>query len=346
MRSSKGTVLTVTILMAVIISLMAGYLTLAVRQDSKMSYKDEKGIKAFYLAEAGIADAFATLKEDWTHKDEPAEFPLTTLVDGTYDVTILQPSGRVVVQSIGTYKDVTREIIMEVKYEGGEAFEYGVFANADIVMRGSSDLNGNVRTNANVDLSGSASIAGDAASTGTITTGGSATISGSQIEGSATVDFPEFDFNTYYNLAQSDGLYYNGDQNFSGVTLTPNNGVIYVNGIVTVSGTSSVTGGIIATGGISISGTFTQTQVGSIPALMSRDGDVQISGTANMTGLIYTATGEVNVSGNGSLSGQIISFGGIRTTGTADLTVTIDEQPPPGLSGETGPIKTVTYHNK
>lgn len=343
-KIQEGSILTVSIMFTAILTLLAaGLFALTLRSADEVQ-RLRYSMEAFFLAETGVNEMVSQLAEDYGNKDNPALYPSGNLGKGSYSVTVTQPGGRVLIESTGVVKGIQRKIYVEVEYEAGDAFDYGLFSNGSISISGSSNVIAECRTNGSVSVSGSGELDGDATAAGTVTTSGSGTVTGSTTNGADTVSFPTFNFNYYYNLATSGGLYYNGNQTFSSTTLSPGNGVIYVNGNVTLSGTSSLTGAIVATGSITVGGTFTQTQVGTYPSLMSRDSNITIGGNSTINGLIYTASGNVGITGSGTFNGQIITYGTTTFSGGSDVTLNETSQTPPGLSEDANPIKRISFH--
>lgn len=339
-----GSALTVSILSSAILTLLASGLFSMTIQGAMEVYRLGRASEALLLADVGTNIMISRLKEDFSNKDDPTVYPSGNLGRGSYSAVISQPGGRIIIESTGTVKGIKRKTIVEVKWEGGEAFDYGVFSNGDLSLGGSSEVIADARSNQNMALSGNGRLQGNAEASGSITTLDTSQITGTQTSGMPPLSYPTFDFNQYYNLATEGGLVYNGNQNFNAVTLTPGNGVMYVNGNVTLSGNSTLNGVLVATGSIVVIDTFVQTQVGSYPSLMSRDSDISIGGNATLDGLVYTALGSVTITGIGLMTGQIVSFGMTSFSGTSDFSVSGESQTPPGLTGESSPIKRLTYH--
>lgn len=344
-NQNKGSVLTIAVLTTVIVGLLAsGLFVLSLRSADQVS-RQRYSMQAFFLAEAGANQMIAILKDDFDAKDDPSQYPSGSLGEGTYEVNILQPSGRVVVVGRGIVKGIEREVLIEVGMVNVDPFDFGVMANDDANIYGDSTVIANLRTNDDLILNEQGALTGNAASTGNITVLGSGNISGSQTEGVISVNYPTFDFNEYYNMAQDDGLYYSGNKIFNNANLAPGNGVIYVNGDVTIKGTTSITGGVIATGKIIVKNNFTQTQYGNIPALMSRDQRIEIRDNSSMNGLIYTASDKIKFRGTGTLNGQVISFGKTEFTTSSNMTLNYVKQTPPGLIlTETSVFSRLTYY--
>jgi len=344
-QKRKGSTLTITILMLTFLNMASASLYLGVRQNSQMNYHNENMDKATLLAEAGISEAYALLKEDFNNKNNPSLFPETTLGEGSYDVTIIQTGGRVLIESLGKVKNVENTVSLEVKQNitsPAEAFEYAFFSNGTMEIKGNSNVTGDTFSNDNVLLDGNADINGIAKSAEEVELDGNSTANSVE-ENLPPIDFPTFDFNYYYNLADPTDRY-SGDQTWDGTTLSPVNGVIYVNGKVIIKGDSTVNGTIVATGAIEIEDNYTQSPDPDMPALMSRDDTIKISANAGInSGMVYSALGDIYIydSSNLTMTGHLIAFGNVFADGNINLT--FETSNPPGRNGGGGALIKVFY---
>lgn len=343
-KNRKGSVLTAAVMMTVVGSLVAGNLATQVSQDSSYSYHGELSQKALLIAEAGANEAIALLKENFAYKDDPSNFPETNLNDGSYNVTILEIGDLVSIISEGEVKGVERTVSVNVIDETGlEGLDFAFFSNDNMIIPGNSVVNGDIHSNENIEINGNPTINGYASSNGTITVTGSPTIDNTY-EGYPTVDFPTFDFNYYYNLADPADRYF-GNKNFTGgQLLDPVNGVIFVDGNVLISGNVTLKGSIVATGDITINGNVVHIGVEGLPLMMSRDGNIRVNGNVTQgDGILYAGTGDISVYGDVELAGQIIAYkelylqGNVTVSGTGEI--------PGGFSGEAGEgFKIISYH--
>lgn len=342
----QGSILTVVILMSVVISLLATALTRLSYQGSLISVKDENRVKAFFLAESGVANAYALLKENFNYKDDPSLFTQTSLGEGSYDVTILQPAGRVLIQSTGSVDSVQKTLKVEVAFDDVyEPFNYGFFSNNRVLILGSSNIDGDIHSNDDVVLFGGCFV------NGSITAAGIVSVFSPSGAASTTEDvyrktFPEFDFNTYYNLAAPEDRY-TEDTTFQNVTLTPTNGVIYVDGNISISGEVHLTGVLIATGNITVYGTLEQTGYLNYPALMSRDGNIVLFGETQIgNGIIYTASGNIEIRDALTIQGNVIAYSQIQVVSFNSIQQTSSGQIPVGLILEESleGVRRLTYH--
>jgi len=329
----RGSALTIAIFMTVLVSLTAGSLSKLTVNENQLQYRDLRLIKAFHLAEAGVAEAYAIIKGDWSLKDDPSAFPETNVGEGTYDVTILDIGGRVVIQSKGKVYGIEKTLLVEVASDPADpAFDYAMFGGNKVELEHNT-LNADIHSNGGIELE-DATVNGTASAVGLIQIDATSSAT-TTIEGADPIPFPTFDFNYYYNLADPADRY-TGVLNWSNVNLQPINGVIFINGSVTIIGTSQLTGAIVATGTILISGNFTRFEYGNSPSLMSRDDSVRINGNHTFAaGLLYSGSRDVKVDGNGTIIGALIAF---NEVGAEHSTITFAELNPPGLNNN-GPVE-------
>lgn len=342
--SRKGSVLTAAIMMTLVGSLVAGSLATQVSQQSSYSYHGELSQKALFVAEAGANEAIALLKENYNYKDDPSNFPETAFGNGTYDVTIQETGNIVAIISTGTIDGVERTVSINVTEDtGAEGLDFAFFSNDNMTIQGNPDVIGDIHSNEDITISGNPIIDGNASATGNIVITGNPSVNGT-FPGVPPVDFPSFDFNYYYNLADPSDRY-SGNQNWSGnQTLTPVNGVIYIDGDIRISGNITLVGAIVATGSITINGNVSQTGIEGVPMLMSRDNNIRINGNVTQgDGMIYAKTGDILIYGNVTMDGQVVAFGQLYVAGNPDVTGTGEVAG--GFEGEVGEgFKVLTYH--
>lgn len=334
-QKCEGSALFITMLAVVIISLLAGSLSSLSIQNASNFYFQEKAQKAFFLAEAGANEAVALLKEDFDYKDDDSNFPLTALGEGSYDVTIIETGGFVVIRSVGTVRGISRDVSITVADDSAnDAFNFAFFSNGDMTIQGNPDVTGDIHSNQTVNITGNPTVSGTASASEVVNITGTPILGATQ-DGAPVIPFPAFDFNFYYNLADP-GDRYAGNQNWAGnQTLTPANGVIYVDGDIRISGNLNITGAIVVTGSITINGNVTQTGITGLPLLMSRDSYIRINGNIlDADGLMYSGSNDIQIYGNINMTGQIIAYDELVITGNPSVTQGSDISF--GLEGDTG----------
>lgn len=325
----KGFTLTISVLMVVILCLVALGLSELISRYSFIKYRNENSRLALYLAESGVSEAIMLLSQDWSLKDNPGAFQETQLGEGSYDVDILQSSNRVVLESVGVVREIERTILVEVAQSSDlSTFKLGIFANKKTELEGNSNVTGDVHSNTDVKLNGNATVVGSASAVDDVTISGNASAS-QTVENAQVVNFPMFDFNYYYNTADPSNRFI-GDQDWASVNLAPANGIIYVKGDVKISGDSQLTGAIVATGKIEISGTFNHNPSSNMPALMSRDSDINLSGNTTIrNGLLYSGANDIKFQGTTTVSGVIIAHDDVMAKDS--FTMTYVYLIPPGM---------------
>ena len=129
------------------------------------------------------------------------------------------------------------------------------------------------------------------------------------------------------------------------------NHVVYVDGQAKLTGTWEMTGCIVATGKIIVnkpsdSGTITIHQWGNLPALMSKDSDVEIFDPMNIEGLVY-ANGWVLIGSSPGRSGPVVVYGALYGRNWVDIEMATElhyrTPNPPGLPAGTISIKTLSW---
>ncbi len=291
-KNSKGTIFTIVLVMSLLMILIAVSASNMLMQDVHMVKHLKRATQAQYIAEAGISAALATLVQlGFTAKDTPGNFPQTDLGEGTYDVTVTQSGGRVLLSSVGTVSGTSRTVAVEVKDDTPTSLYYMMSSGSDLTLRallfGWADINGNMHANGKMRLQtlflgwidintcGSTCCDGSISACDTITTTGNVNYAGSKIEGAAAVTFPNFDYTFYKDLAIASGDYHGGDVTFTDETLSPANGIVYVEGMARFRGVCHINGGIVADR-IWVMGELHQHKSGNRNVMISRTMDIRI----------------------------------------------------------------------
>lgn len=201
----------------------------------------------------------------------------------------------------------------------GTTYLVGATAHANGAMKitGSNRFQGTVTSSVRIWSTGSSDIEGDAKAPefkgktpGNVT--GTATLGEVPV-----VELPELDLAPYHAAALAIGEVYDGEKHFSGASdIRPAGGIMWVNGDLRISGSGDMYGCFIATGDIRISGSGDQYKVECYPALISRDGDIDITGNSEFHGLIYAMNGEFRKSGNGRVVGSILCRKDFKKSGS------------------------------
>lgn len=347
MHNKKGTILITVTCLSYVALIIAVAVSAIVSQDTHMVRRLKRNTQAQYLAEAGLNDALVVLKnQGFSAKDTSSNFPLTSLGAGTYDVTVIQSGGRVLLSSEGVVQGVSRTASVEVKSLYPEALEYSLATGGDIEItsvQGNVTINGDIHANGNMDLveqgpSTTFWIKAYGGDTGKATCSGSSySATDVIIDDSANsgpneplITTPNFDFGSYQTVAQTEGAYYSSSQTFNGASLTGGSaGLTYVNGDATFSNSNTITGGFVASGDITLNNgnSIVQTQDGGnrFPIFMCGD-------TAKLYGLFSTEEGNIvyatdnikirTTGGTTAVLGAVIAGGDMEVVANNNISMT------------------------
>lgn len=370
----RGAALLTLMIILLLVGGTGAYLVHDAKQQAFAVTRVRDYLKAQAYAEGGANAAYSLLKTNFAIRTDASRFPLTPYGDGTYDVTVTSVDSNLAsITCVGQRGNATVSVMIDLQNfpagatsggtGGTNAAPVGAYANAmhsggNMAMSGNSTIstgNGKVHSNGALAMSGNQKITTPLlSSVGPMTMSGNSTITGdtvapsysisgnAKITGTKTVDTvdpiatPDIDLTPYYNYALANGEVITGNKTYNGNTaLAPVGGVLWVEGTLTISGNVTVQGCLIATKSITLSGNGAQTKVDDLPAIISRDGDISISGNSTYHGLIYAKTGAYKGSGNGTITGSIIVNGTFATSGNFKALVYENSTPPSGGPGAT-----------
>jgi hypothetical protein len=303
-NDETGAVLVMVMILMGLMLLSTAFLATMIRQQTDLVRRTKDFSQAQYMAEAGISHALAVIKnESYAAK---ADFN-NSLDTGSYVVTHATVGGRDLITSTGTANGVSREITAEIENLLPSALFCISAAGNDIrinALIAGPEIGGDIHANNNVYLKSGPLIAtleitGKVSATGIVQEGtklhetdgfwgayldhhvyvnGVNDDDATVYEGEDRVVFPVFNYDRYEEEAEDSGDYYEGDQVFDGVTLSPGNGIVFVNGSVSFEGNCTINGGIIADD-IMIVGTLTQVKTShNRNVIIARDGDIGVLG--------------------------------------------------------------------
>lgn len=295
----KGMVLVMVMGFVLLMSLSTITFTSVIKRDIELIQRAKLSEQARNVAEAGVHHALAKLKADGF--SAMADFS-ASLDSGDYSVTHESVGTRLLIVSEGTVSGTSKIVSVEVERVTPEVLDFifaggnnlraramspgtGVTIEGDIHSnnwvelrlpgnRGYINITTNdypVRAVGEIRLDNGVSING-------VTTGWTA----SEIqEGADRVNLSIFDneLGKYKQDAIDSGDHYIGDRTFSNMTLSPDNGVVYVEGDVTISGNVTINGGIVADS-IQIDkwADFVQSKAGDRNVIIATTGDISIKG--------------------------------------------------------------------
>ena len=229
----------------------------------------------------------------------------------------------------GNFVAQRTEVCSGTDLSGSWTFDMDFASGGDCTISGSGQINHNIQCDA-LGCSGSFKVLGN----GTVLTyskSGSGGVMGTLTTGVdsvvPTIAIPNIDLTPYYLCASNNGQVFNGKSISGSSNVQPTGGVMWVNGNLSISGSGNLIGCFIATGNIDISGSGSQIKVNQYPALVSRDGTINISGSQSFHGLIYAKTGAFGKSGSGLVLGSIICGGNFTASGSWGLLTYEDSTP-------------------
>lgn len=316
----QGSALPILLFFAVLISLVAGNVASLARQQMHISRLVVNRSSAQKIAEGAANQALAYVAQN---QDDPWPLPDNlkngSMGDGEYDVTLDNSNdGYFSIVATGTVKNLSRTVKVHARMpELGHAFAFAMFSNGNIKLRAPGESIGDIHANQNITIKGNATVNGDASAVGEIE--GGSNVTGTSKEGSAPISFPRLNLDHYYAIAEENNEIHDGDLDLSG-DQSPAGGVLWVNGDVHISGGGSnsveFTGMLIATGDIHQASHYTHNQKDKLPAMVSRDGNIKLSGgLSDITGMIFAQTGRIKTTGGGNpLLSAIMAWDDIEIT--------------------------------
>ncbi|MDD5633924.1 MAG: pilus assembly PilX N-terminal domain-containing protein [Candidatus Omnitrophica bacterium] len=297
-KDQKGVVLAIVLGVVALMTMSTLSLSVMIQQDIRLIQSVKEKEQARYMAEAGINHAFARIKDQGYQARSNFSDALDT---GSYNVTFSTVGGRNLVTSVGTSGSVSDTVSVEISDNTPSALDYFSGAGNDIMINSlvaNARINGNIHANHDVNLKAGFLVSwlrvnGTVSATNVVKEGtrynqsdmwdshvvinGQANDSATVYENMPRIVFPTFDFDAYKQAAIDSGSYYSSSTSFSGQTLNPSDGIVYVDGTATFTRSCSVYGGIVADK-IVVAGTLSQYKSGTRNVIISRVGDIQVAG--------------------------------------------------------------------
>ncbi len=303
---NKGNILLTFILLLALASLILSFL-FSIYGKIRKAGIDLEYTKALYIAEAGMNKAIWYLVTPAGQGGRGGSYRTGGMVesysDGKYTLSILDGEGPndIVITSTGEVKETKRAVQVTIRVsEYPAAFDYAIFNNGGLQLKGAVSISGDIFTNGNAVIENPAVVSGEVfTSPGSSVSGNGTYTVGGVLDPPPTMPFLN---TTYYdnelNIAKSQAL---GDITYDNYDLGGQ--TIYVNGNVTLNGEITGSGKIIATGNITLNG---NTISGNTSLVAGND--IIINGTAIVQNdsLIYSAN-QTTISGNARIDGSIMA---------------------------------------
>ncbi len=134
-KSEKGFILFLTLMLMASMGAVGGALIVALSHDLREVSVESNNAKAFWLAEAGVADAIKRLRNNEINlisgQSDVTSILNVSLAGGTYSTTLSQSGNDITITSTGTYSAQSRRVqeIQTYSQTLPIAFNYGVFGN-------------------------------------------------------------------------------------------------------------------------------------------------------------------------------------------------------------------------
>jgi len=351
-----GNVFLSTVILLTLIGILAGFLLNFSMHQIHMASRFRRDVQARYIAEAGLSHAVAILAQNFDNKNNAALFPATAFEGGTYDVTVNESGGRVLLSSVGTMGDASYTATLEVEDLMPSALKYTQSAGGNIslltIIFSDADITGDLFANGNVSAVGfwlsPITVNGRVYAGGTAQKWGNVTWT-SATSNAGNITFPVYNFNLYRLIAQNEPgapYYFNTNQvwNNCNYDTSANGGVVFVDGNVFVYGNNNrITGSLIVTGNIFLYGTLIQQKAASFqtyPAIMTETGNIHLltagidTGRLTANGLVYAGQdfGLIGINTQVNVTGSILAQNNLwQGNVITDFDVVYQKQNPPGL---------------
>ncbi len=319
----NGSAMIAVLFFAILISMAAGNIFVLARQEISLGHRIVDRTSAQQVAEGAANQALGYMAADLANiTSPPAVVTSGSMGNGAYAVQVNTFGGSSFeIISTGTVNDMSRTIRVYGRYPSDPtlALNKAFFTNANLKLTGGGAVNKNVEggdthSNQNTELSGHVTLTGAASSTGTMSVTGAASAADGATDGEPPIAFPKLDFDHYYAIAEANSEVYDGDVQLNG-NYSPTGGVMWVNGNVKTKSHVNFNGLLIVTGDIHQASQFTQVQYDDYPALVSRNGNMHLSGQTETEGLIIAQTGSIDLTGVCTINGSIMAWGDIFTRG-------------------------------
>ncbi|MGD0112097.1 MAG: hypothetical protein ABSD48_09545 [Armatimonadota bacterium] len=335
-RADRGFALIAAVAFLVLILALGSSMLDQTIQELGTGSRVKKDTAAFHLAEAGIDYAAwkiyngggSTLPVTWTRSN---------LGTGPFTVTADKFNGSsttLVLDSTGTTQAHPAEIkvVGYLMTAGGTqenaAFDYALFSNAALTIKGTATVNGKVMANGNVTVNGNPTVTGSISSSGTISAKSGYTV----FPYVPKMSMPVVDVNHYRSEASV--ILPNGSD-----IPTTIDGVVFIDGSAQINGTKKITGKgvIVVTGDVIVNGgAVVDVNSGSEFAIVTT-GSIRTNGNCTINGFLYahnvTASADFTGNGTANLTGGVAADVVDKANGNITITYRQPTVEMPGAQG-------------
>jgi cytoskeletal protein CcmA (bactofilin family) len=363
-KDESGDVLILTVVIISILTMLGAAFVNLITHDYRNADQQRRWIQAYYIAEAGMAKAWFTLKNDKDKGGVKGATSLGGLVGplldkdfgvGKFIVAIAENKGSdgkeltddniLILTSMGKVPGVVKDVERKIEVTlAALPFvpDYAITTGGNFNISGNptiSGKNGTVHANGNITISGSPSISQDALASGSVKISGNPTIGGMTSSGVAIIPIPPVDpgfykVNADYELRGDGGVY-----NVSTKTLTyPGTfkGWAYSNGKWSING-GEADGTYYIEGDANVSGNPGEYNPWKVTIIAT--GSIEISGTPKMQpytkDLLFVAGRDIKIGGNSQTSckGVILAHEQIELHGSPSIKGAIVAENAPDTGG-------------
>ena len=300
--TQRGVVLVQVYLVVAILVILSLAVASYALTEFRVSQAHQRGVQAFYVAEAGLDHAISELRNDFTWSDGFSDEPYGD--EGSYSVTVEQDGDLQVLTSTGTIAagvagGVQRQVQAVVrKMLLPNFFDNAIYSSGDVIFNGNAyEVQGNVLsgdTNSTIDNTGN--------------------VDGNVVYDETADPLPRFNFEQLYDLASEQGNVYDAERlhdiqtgqdsfppSFWRTPLTdPTDPTTGVPNVVYVTTDLALNGNIGTIGGFFV-------VVGDVLTDPSASEDATLNGNGIVDGPIYTR-GEFRINGG---AGRLNINGGV-----------------------------------
>jgi hypothetical protein len=263
-RDRQGSALLIVMIVVMVSAITAGaFFTYSLNMVHQVRMRADS-IHARAIAEAGLNEAAARLRSQYSLRNDAGNFPETDFAGGQYSVSISNDRRIATLTSEGRYRTGTATARMELRDNSPPYLDYAIFSNGDLRFNGRPLVFGDLHSNGSFTANGGTDgITGDVTSVAT---------------GTAPVPFPALsdpDFQALIAEAEARGelqrlpgnqvfttneisgfIIIEGDLEFRGSDTRTIDGILYVTGSITANGQGqlNMTGSLLAYGKIDFNG--------------------------------------------------------------------------------------------